>query len=67
MRTDGQQSGFLARAMETGRRVNLITTNGYQMRGRISGFDRRVIVLETDGARQLVYKHAVSTIVPEDA
>ena len=39
--------------------------NGFQMRGVITGFDAFVVVLTTDGKQQIIYKHAISTIVPE--
>ncbi len=38
--------------------------NGFQMRGIITGFDAFVVVLESDGRQQIVYKHAISTIAP---
>lgn len=39
--------------------------NGYQLRGVITGFDSFVVVLMTDNKQQVIYKHAISTIVPE--
>lgn len=39
-------------------------TNGYQIKGVIRGYDSFVIMIETDGRQQVVYKHAVSTISP---
>lgn len=41
----------------------VITTNGFQMRVVIVGSDRFVIALKGDGRLQMVYKHAISTIV----
>ena len=38
--------------------------NGFQMRGIITGYDPFVVVLDTDGKQQVIYKHAISTIVP---
>ena len=37
--------------------------NGFQMRGRITGFDPFVVVLDSDGKQQVIYKHAISTVV----
>ena len=31
----------------------------------ITGFDAFVVVLTSDGKQQIIYKHAISTIVPE--
>jgi len=44
--------------------VTIYLTSGFQLRGVIRGFDTYVIVLETDGKQQMIYKHAVSTIAP---
>ena len=38
--------------------------NGFQMRGHIAGFDEAVVVLDTEGKQQIIYKHAISTVVP---
>ena len=35
-----------------------------QMRGIITGYDPFVVVLDSDGRQQVIYKHAISTIVP---
>ena len=39
--------------------------NGYQMRGYVTGFDAFTVVLSSDGKQMVIYKHAISTIVPE--
>ena len=38
--------------------------NGFQLRGAITGFDAFVVVLDSDGRQQVIYKHAISTIAP---
>ena len=38
--------------------------NGYQIKGVIRGYDNYVIMVESDGRQQVVFKHAVSTISP---
>ena len=55
----------LAQARRERRTVTLFLMNGFQMRGVITGFDAFVVVLTTDGKQQIIYKHAISTIVPE--
>lgn len=45
--------------------VTLIVTNGFQLHGRITGFDDFTVLVESDGKQQLVYKHAISTILTE--
>ena len=44
--------------------VTLFLMNGFQLRGIITGFDSFVVVLNTDGKQQMIYKHAISTLVP---
>lgn len=44
--------------------VTLFLMNGFQLRGVITGFDSFVVVLVTDGKQQMIYKHAISTLVP---
>ena len=57
------QEQLLLRAQECRKSVLVITTNGFQMRGIITGSDRFVIALKDDGRLQMIYKHAISTIV----
>lgn len=44
--------------------VTIFLTNGFQIRGMVRGFDSFTVVIDTDGKQQLVYKHAISTIIP---
>lgn len=44
--------------------VTVFLVNGFQIFGVIRSFDNYVIVLEVDGRQQMVYKHAISTIIP---
>jgi host factor-I protein len=44
--------------------VTVFLTNGVKLQGVIAGFDNFAILLKRDGHLQLVYKHAVSTIMP---
>lgn len=57
------QEQLLSRAQECRKSVLVITTNGFQMPGIITGSDRFVIALKGDGRLQMVYKHAISMIV----
>lgn len=58
------QDLFLLRAKRDRVPLTLFLMNGFQMRGVITGFDPFVITLESEGKQQVIYKHAVSTIVP---
>jgi host factor-I protein len=44
--------------------VIIYLTNGVRLKGIIKGFDNFVILLK-ESSQSLIYKHAVSTIVPE--
>ena len=38
--------------------------NGFQIKGNVRGFDSFTVVLESEGKQQLIYKHAIPTLVP---
>ena len=44
--------------------VTVFLMNGFQMKGVITGFDSFVVCLVTEGRQQMIYKHAISTVVP---
>ena len=44
--------------------VTLFLMNGFQLRGIIAGYDSFVVVLLSEGKQQMIYKHAISTLVP---
>ena len=44
--------------------VTLFLMNGFQLRGVVNGYDNFVVVLVSDGKQQMIYKHAISTLVP---
>jgi host factor-I protein len=46
--------------------VSIFLMNGFPMKGKIKGFDRFGINIESDGKQQYIYKHAISTIVPAE-
>ena len=60
-------NAILSRLQEERQVVTLITINGYQMKGRITGFDDLVVVVEVRKEQQIVYRHAISTISPDRA
>ena len=63
-KTQNLQDLFLNQARRDRQTVTLFLMNGFQLRGVIRGFDSFTVVLETDGKQQLIYKHAISTMVP---
>ena len=58
------QDLFLLRARREKLPVTMFLMNGFQLRGVITGFDAFVVVLDSEGKQQVIYKHAISTIAP---
>lgn len=58
------QDLFLLRAKRDRVPVTMFLMNGFQMRGTITGFDAFVVILDSEGRQQVIYKHAISTIAP---
>lgn len=61
------QDVFLNHVRKTNNPVTIFITNGVQVRGFVKAFDNFIVVLETDGKQQMIYKHAISTISPTRA
>lgn len=64
-KTFNYQDSFLTLARKSRVPLVVFLMNGFQMRGVLTGFDNFVILLQTENKQQMIYKHAVSTIVPE--
>ena len=58
------QDSFLSIARRTGTPLTLFLVNGFQLRGSVTGFDNFTVILDSDGKQQMIYKHAISTIIP---
>ena len=58
------QDSFLNQLRKDNISAVFYLVNGFQMKGFVKGFDNYVVIIESDGKSQLVYKHAVSTIIP---
>ena len=58
------QDVFLNQARKDKIPVTIYLTNGFQFKGMIKGFDGFTVILDCDGKQNLVYKHAISTIIP---
>ena len=59
------QDVFLNQARKERIPVTIFLVNGFQFRGMVKGFDNYTVILECDGKQELIYKHAISTIVPQ--
>lgn len=66
-KTQNFQDTFLSCARRDRLPVVVFLMNGFQMKGVIRFFDSYVVILDSDGRQQMIYKHAISTIVPQRA
>ena len=58
------QDRFLNQARKAAMPLTLFLMNGFQIRGVCTGFDSFTVIMNTEGRQQMIYKHAISTIVP---
>jgi host factor-I protein len=58
------QDAFLNHVRKTKIPVTIFLINGVKLQGVITWFDNFCVLLRRDGQSQLVYKHAISTIMP---
>jgi len=58
------QDAFLNHVRKTKISVTIFLINGVKLQGNITWFDNFCVLLRRDGQSQLVYKHAISTIMP---
>lgn len=59
------QDRLLCAVRQQNQNVTVFLTNGFQMRGTVRGYDNFIVILETEGRQQMIYKHAISTIIPQ--
>lgn len=65
--TQNAQNDFLIDIKENKIAVTVFLINGVKLQGVITWFDEQSLLLRRDGHTQLVYKHAISTIMPNTA
>jgi host factor-I protein len=57
------QDSFLNTARKERSSITIYLLSGVKLTGRIRSFDKYSVVLEANGQEQLIFKHAISTIV----
>ena len=57
------QDSFLNTARKDKTQVTIYLLSGVKLTGRIRSFDKYSVVLETNNQEQLIFKHAISTVV----
>ena len=63
-KTHNLQDAFLNQLRRERTNITVFLVNGFQMHGVIRAYDGFTVVLDSDGRQQLIYKHAISTIIP---
>ncbi len=58
------QDAFLNEVRKQKISLTIFLVNGVKLNGVVSWFDNFCVLLRRDGISQLVYKHAISTIMP---
>ena len=58
------QDVFLNKARAEKIPITVFLISGFQFKGMVEGFDNFTIIINSDGRQNLVYKHAISTILP---
>src|SRR5260370_35731724 len=57
------QDAFLNNARKEKSVITIYLLSGVKLSGRIKSFDKYSLVLETNNQEQLIFKHAISTVV----
>ena len=63
-KTQNLQDSFLNQLRKDKSNVTMFLMNGFQLHGIIRSFDGFTVILDSEGKQQLIYKHAISTVVP---
>lgn len=63
MSSQNLQDGFLNNTRKERVPVTIYLTSGVKLSGRVRGFDKYCVVFETNHQEQLIFKHAISTVV----
>ncbi|CAN7181044.1 RNA chaperone Hfq [Paraburkholderia hospita] len=63
-RTPSVQDEFLQTLVNDKTAVSVFLVNGIRLSGQLAGFDQFAVLLESGSGVQLVFKHAISTVLP---
>ena len=58
-----KQDDLLNQARKNGDKVKIYLVSGNQLEGKIEGFDNFVVILNIKGKQNMIYKHAISTVI----
>ncbi len=60
------QEDFLGNIRDNKISVTVFLVNGVKLQGIITGYNDVALLLRRDGHTQLIYKHAISTVMPAE-
>ncbi|MDO4773403.1 MAG: RNA chaperone Hfq [Bacillota bacterium] len=58
------QDIFLNEVRKNHIQITIFLISGFQLKGYVNGFDPYTVMIDSEGKQQMIYKHAISTIVP---
>ena len=64
MQTENLQDRFLNELRKTHTPITVFLMNGFQIRCTVTGFDPFVVTVLAEGKQEMIYKHAISTMIP---
>ena len=67
MKDANLQNNFLNYIKKNKLVVQIYLENGFQLKGKVVGFDNFIIILESENRQNMIYKHAISTIIPSES
>ena len=59
------QDAFLNTVRKEKKEITIFLINGVRVKGKVKSFDNFTILIDGENKQNLVYKHAISTIVPQ--
>lgn len=58
-----KQDNILNKSRKNNYKVKIYLVNGKQLSGQIEGFDNFVVILNKNMKQNMIYKHAISTVI----
>jgi len=58
------EDAFLQAPIEAKTLVSVFMINGIRLSGHVASFDSHIVMLESLTGRQMIFKHAISTVMP---
>jgi host factor-I protein len=58
------QDDFLNKVRKEHILITVFLVSGYQIKGYVKGFDNFTVIIDVEGKQNMIYKHAISTIIP---